>query len=147
MDRAGGKFFSNFAMQEGTFDIDAFTISTFANLEQHLYETANGQLPVTLVMSGAVCIESPIRSERWQCGHGDTLGYAGSGVRPAVTAAHALEVSESRGEVLVHPLEKLLPQCRVRPGRAGAAPREECQPHTQRHVQLRHTVLARCPVP
>jgi len=55
MDRAGGRFFNNFVALEGTFNIDPFTSSSIATMEQQMFDASGGRLPITLLMSGATC--------------------------------------------------------------------------------------------
>ncbi len=49
MDRAGGRFFNNFVALEGTFNIDPFTSSSIATMEQQMFDASGG------LMSGATC--------------------------------------------------------------------------------------------
>lgn len=52
MDRLGGRYFKNFVSQDGTFSVNA---AATADLEQQTFDNSGGQLPVTLIMSGAPC--------------------------------------------------------------------------------------------
>jgi hypothetical protein len=45
MDRAGGRFFNNFVALEGTFNIDPFTSSSIATMEQQMFDASGGRLP------------------------------------------------------------------------------------------------------
>jgi hypothetical protein len=40
---------------EGTFNIDPFTSSSIATMEQQMFDASGGRLPITLLMSGATC--------------------------------------------------------------------------------------------
>jgi len=55
VDRAGGRFFHNFVALEGTFNIDPFTSSSIATMEQQMFDTSGGRLTITLLMSGTTC--------------------------------------------------------------------------------------------
>lgn len=55
MDRVGGKYFANFVMLEGTFNVDDFTSAQIATKELQMFDQSAGRLPVTLIMSGADC--------------------------------------------------------------------------------------------
>jgi len=55
MDRAGGRSFNNFVALEGTFNIDPFTSSSTATMEQQMFDASGGRLPIRLLMSGATC--------------------------------------------------------------------------------------------
>jgi len=55
MDRAGGRSFNNFVALEGTFNIDPFTSSSTATMEQQMFDASGGRLSITLLMSGATC--------------------------------------------------------------------------------------------
>ena len=54
LDRKGGRFFRNFVAQEGTYDIDATTTSTIAQLEQQVFDASGGQMPVTVILSDSL---------------------------------------------------------------------------------------------
>lgn len=54
LDRQGGRYFNNFVAQEGTYDIDATTTATIAQLEQQVFESSGGQLPVTVLLSDSL---------------------------------------------------------------------------------------------
>ncbi len=54
LDRKGGRYFNNFVAQEGTYDIDATTTSTIAQLEQQVFDSSGGQMPVTVILSDSL---------------------------------------------------------------------------------------------
>lgn len=54
LDRKGGRYFSNFVAQEGTYDIDATTTATIAQLEQQVFDASAGQMPVTVILSDSL---------------------------------------------------------------------------------------------
>ncbi|OYT92341.1 MAG: hypothetical protein CFE43_08720 [Burkholderiales bacterium PBB3] len=54
MDRLGGKYFTNYVMQEGTFDFNSVGFRMEAQ-EPLLFAASNGQLPIGLVVHGATC--------------------------------------------------------------------------------------------
>jgi enterochelin esterase-like enzyme len=54
LDRKGGRFFSSFVAQEGTYDIDATTTTTIAQLEQQVFDASGGQMPVTVILSDSL---------------------------------------------------------------------------------------------
>src|SRR5260370_26255003 len=53
MDRPGGRYFSNFISQDGSFGLPWVDQATVGAMELGMFDSSNGELPVTLIMSGA----------------------------------------------------------------------------------------------
>jgi enterochelin esterase-like enzyme len=62
MDRVGGQYFSNFVSQDGSFWVDP---PRTAAMEQRMFDESNGQLPVTLIMSGAQCCNYSVEASMY----------------------------------------------------------------------------------